>query len=472
MRNHHFDPEYNQVEKLLIDYYKSHSTAATQIDEEKLESALLAGIAAGNSRHKHLAHSYPWKLAGAVLACCLILFGGWQAWELGKKDHPAFHASRMDIPSFVYDRMTPKLKEAARHGLYQPINETVTQGDYQVTVHGVLADRTEMVLFYTSVNLPGNTPIFPREPQFMDAGGKNIEAMIEYLPTENDTGTATNVHHGEFTLSFSKKDIPNQFNFSAKWGHPQASDNAHELINFPIRLDSSKYAGLEQKVEVNRTETIGPYTFTVTRALLNPLTTRVYVHIESAEENLYQGLIDPVLWITQGGARKSIPMQMSTTNVDSDQLLIQFDSLYYSDWQQLSFGASGMEEALGEDLELVLDTEKQELISSPNDSIRLDRIVPSEEFIDLYFELDFVSDQRSPQFNLDNEFTDGDGGEHSFIMGSSSSRRGQDTFQTINYKMKPGAYAQPLTFKLLSYPGTDIYQTFEVPLLSENNSKK
>ncbi|MNJ49294.1 hypothetical protein D3C77_445150 [compost metagenome] len=280
------------------------------------------------------------------------------------------------------------------------------------------------------------------------------------------------MHHGEFTLSFSKKDIPNQFNFSAKWGHPQASDNAHELIKFPIRLDSSKYAGVEQKVEVNRTETIGPYTFTVTRALLNPLTTRVYVHIESAEENLYQGLIDPVLWITQGGARKSIPMQMSTTNVDSDQLLIQFDSLYYSDWQQLSFGASGMEEALGEDLELVLDTEKQELISSPNDSIRLDRIVPSEEFIDLYFELDFVSDQRSPQFNLDNEFTDGDGGEHSFIMGSSSSRRGQDTFQTINYKMKPGAYAQPLTFKLLSYPGTDIYQTFEVPLLSENNSKK
>ncbi|AZK45456.1 DUF4179 domain-containing protein [Paenibacillus lentus] len=470
MRNHHFDREYAQEEKLLTDYYKSHGTAATQIDEEKLNNALLAGIAAGNSRPKQLTHSYPWKLAGTVLACCLILFGGWQAWVLEKKEHSSFHASHLDIPSFVYNRMTHTHKDAARHGLYQPINETVTQGDYQVTINGVLADRTEMIIFYTSVNLPGNVPISPRDAKFLDTGGNHLNVGIDYSSTTPRPGTTTNVQHGEFTLSFHKNDIPEQFIFSAKWGHNQASDAEHELIEFPILLDSSKYANLEHRITVNRSATIGQYIFTVTDIMLYPLTTRVNVQIESAGENLYQGLIEPVLWVTQEGTRKSIPMQMSSTNAGSNQLLIQFDSLYYSDWQQLSFGASGMEESLGEDLELVLDTEKQELISSPNDSIRLERIVPNKEFIDLYFELDLVSDQRVVRFELDEEFMDGNGEKHSLIGGRSSSR--SDKFQTVNYKLKPGDYAQPLTLKLLSYPGTDINQTFEIPLLSENNPKK
>ncbi|MFD3262169.1 DUF4179 domain-containing protein [Paenibacillus lentus] len=472
MRNHHFNREYDREERLLADYYKSHDAAAKQMDEEKLENALLAGLAAGNSQYKRLAHYYPWKLAGAVLACCLILILGWQAWELGNKDRSAFHASRLDIPSFVYDRMTPKLKDAALHGLYQPINETVIQGDYQVTINGVIADRTEMVLFYTSVNLPGNVPIYPRDARFLDTQGNHLNVGIDYSSTTPQPGTSTNVQHGEFTLSFPKSDVPDQFNFSAKWGHEQASDAAHELIEFPIQLDSSKYAGLEHRIRVDRSATIGPYTFTVTDAVLNPLTTRVYVQIKSAEENLYQGLIDPVLRITQKGSRKSIPMHMSTMKGDSGPLLIEFDSLYYSEWENLSFGASGMEEALGEDLELVLDTEKQELISSPNDIVRLASVVPNEEFIDLYFELDSTSDQRVARFELDEEFLDGNGEKYSLILGRSSYRSYQDMSLTVNYKLKPEDYTQPLTFKLLSYPGTDMNQPFEIPLLSESNSKK
>lgn len=472
MRKHDTDREYVQEKRLLTDYYKSHDNAAKQVDEEKLENALLTGIAAGNSRYKRLAHYYPWKLAGAVLVCCLILIGGWQAWELGNKDHPAFHASRMVIPSFVYDRMTPKLKEAAHHGLYQPINETVTQGGYRVTINGVLADRTEMVIFYTSVNLPGNVPIYPRDAKFLDTQGDYLNVGIDYSSTKPQPGTSTNVQHGEFILSFPKNEVPDQFNFSAKWGHKQASDEAHELIEFPIRLDSSKYAGLEQRIEVNRSATIGQYTFTVTEVLLNPLTTRVYVQIKSTEENLYQGLIDPVLRITQEGSRRSIPMHISTMRGDSGPLLIEFDSLYYSEWENLSFGASGMEEALGEDLELVLDTENQELISSPNDIVRLASVVPNEEFIDLYFELDSISDQRVVRFELNEEFLDGNGEKHSLISGRSSYRSYQDTSLTVNYKLKPEDYTQPLTFKLLSYPGTDMNQPFEIPLLSENNSKK
>ncbi|WHX49256.1 DUF4179 domain-containing protein [Paenibacillus woosongensis] len=461
--------DFHREEELLTDYYKSHNAAAEQIHEEKLDQALLAGITSGHSRYKRFAHHFPWKqLTGALLACCLLLFGGWQMWTSDNLGRSAFHASRSDIPSFVYNSMTPKLKDAANHGLYQPINETITQGNYQVTIDGVLADRTEMIVFYTSVNLPGNVPISPRDAKFLDTHGNSLNAMIEYPSSEVNPGTPTNVQHGEFTLSFPKNDVPAHFTFSAKWGHPQASDEAHELIEFPIQLDSSKYAGLEHRIEVNRSAKMGPYSLTLTDVILNPLSTRVYLQIESAEENLYQSLIDPVLWITQEGSRNSLTMQMSTMNAGPNELLIQFDSLYYAKWQDLAFGASGMEEALGKDLELVLDTEKQKIVSAPDDSIRLSRVVPSEEFIDIYFEMDHASDRRALYFDLDEEFTDGDGKKHTLMVGRSSYRSG-DAFQTVHYKLKPGNYAQPLTFKLLSYPGTDINQPFEIPLLSGNN---
>lgn len=464
--------DFHREEELLTDYYKSHDAAAEQIYEEKLDQALLAGISSGHSRYKRFAHHFPWKLTGALLACCLLLFGGWQMWTSDNLGRSAFHASRSDIPSFVYNSMTPKLKDAALHGLYQPINETITQGNYQVTIDGVLADRSEMVLFYTSVNLPGNTPISPQDAKFLDAQGNGLGVMVDYPSSDAKPGTPSNVQHDKFTVSFPNHNVPAQFSFSAKWGHPQASDEAHELMEFPIQLDSSKYAGLEHKIEVNRSATVGPYSFTITDAILNPLTTRVYLRIESAKENLYQSLIDPVLWITQEGSRKSLPMQMSTTNARPNELLIQFDSLYYAKWQDLSFGASGIEEALGKDLKLVLDTEKQKIVSAPNDSVRLTRVVPTEEFIDIYFELDHISDRRALYFDLDEEFTDGDGKKHTLMAGRSSYYRSDEAFETFHYKIKPGNYIQPLTFKLLSYPGTDINQPFEIPLLTGNNPAK
>ncbi|GAA0135309.1 hypothetical protein YSY43_21490 [Paenibacillus sp. YSY-4.3] len=464
--------DFDREEELLSDYYKSHDSAAKQIDEEKLDHALLTGITAGHSRYKRLAHNFPWRLTGALLACCLLLFGGWRMWTSDNLRHAAFHASRSDIPNFVYDSMTPKLKDAANHGLYQPINETISQGNYQVTIDGILADRTEMVVFYTSVNLPGNVPISPRDAKFLDAQGNDLNVMIEYPSPEAKPGTPTNVQHGKFTVSFPNNDVPAHFNFSAKWGHPQASDETHELMEFPIQLDSSKYAGLERRIQVNHSTAIGHYSVTVVEAVLNPLTTKVYLRIDSTKENLYQSLIDPVLWITQEGARKSIPMQMSTMNAGPNEYLIQFDSLYYAKWQDLSFGVSGIEEALGENLKLVLDTEEQKIISAPNDSIRLSRVVPSKEFIDIYFEFDYVSDQRALYFDLDEEFTDGNGKKHTLMMGRSSYRSGDDPFQTVHYKLEPGDYTQPLTFKLLSYPGTDINQPIDIPILSGNNPAK
>lgn len=466
--------DFHREEELLTEYYKSHDAAAKQIQEEKLEHALLAGITSGHSRYKRLAHHFPWKLAGALLACCLLLFGGWQMWTSDNLGHTAFYASRSDIPSFVYNSMTPKLKDAANHGLYQPINETITRGGYQVTINGVIADRTEVIVFFTSVNLPGNVPISPRDAKFLDVQGNGLGAMVDYPSSEAKPGTPSNVQHDKFTLSFPKNNVPAHFNFSAKWGHSQLSDEAHELMEFPIRLDPSKYAGLERRIEVNRSATVGPYTFTVTDAILNPLTTRVYVQIESHKENLYQNLIDPVLWITQKGSRSSLPMQMSmmSAGIGPNKLLIQFDSLYYAKWQDLSFGVSGMEEALGENLELVLDTEKQQIISAPDDSLRLSRVVPSEEFIDIYFEMDHASNRRALYFDLAEEFTDGDGKKHTLMTGRSSYRTGEDPIQTVHYKIKPGEYTQPLTFKLLSYPGTDINQPFEIPLLSGSNPIK
>src|SRR5690606_12161224 len=163
-------------------------------------------------------------------------------------------------------------------------------------IDGVLADRTEMVVFYTAVNLLGNAPIFPRDAKFLDTQGNSLNTMIEYPSSKVNPGTPTNVQHGEFKLSFPKNDVPAHFNLSTKWCIPKASDEAHELIAIPIQLDASKYAGLEQRIKVNRLAKIGPYSLTVTDVILNTLSTRVYLQIECAEENFYQSLIDPVLW--------------------------------------------------------------------------------------------------------------------------------------------------------------------------------
>ncbi|WP_019640590.1 DUF4179 domain-containing protein [Paenibacillus fonticola] len=462
-------PNYRREEALLADYYKPYQAAAENIDEQRLENAIITGISAGQIRKQRLIRYRPWKFAGALLACCLILIAGWQLWELELKENAMFHAYRADIPDYAYNRMTSTLKEAAHHGLYQPINKTVTQGDYEVTLNGVIADRSTVVVFYTSVNLPGNTPIYASDVKLFDQQGTRLNVDIQHSATEPEPGTSTNVQHGEFTftaLDFTALEgsIPDKLSLTANWGHRQASNELHELIKIPFQIDSSKYAGLEQRIEVNKSAAISDYTFTITEAILNPLTSRIYLQIDGPEENLYQYLIRPVLLTSRNGSIHSLPVQMSMTG--PDHLMMQFDSISFSDWDELAFGASGMAEALGPDLKLVLDTEKQDVLSSPDSRVRLMRIIQNEEYIDLHFEMDLDDDDRRfLRFELDEMFTDGSGGQHSLILGRSSSSSG--SIETISYKIKPDNYIQPLTFNIRNYPGRKFNQPIHISLQSK-----
>lgn len=447
----------------LIQLYENSKLAEKLVDESKLDIALRSGMERGRMNRRNTSLRRRWVIPAGALACCLLLVVILQIRGPIHSQDKDVLGSHMDIPDYVTSMFTPEMKEAADLGLYQPLNQTVTHGAYKVTVDGVLADNRTMVIFYSSENLAGNFPIQLKSELFVDNAGEPLHASIHFPdPLKNTPGSPTNVEHGQYILEFDQSRTPEKIIFTGEWGIGKQTYQ----FDIPVTLDSSLYADLEQTLEINQAASIGDHEVTVTEATIRPLSTEIQLQYNEVPNKKIQNYFAPQLNINGQDGEQIIDSTGSTTSSVNGRALISsmyFRSLYYTSLDELTYHFSGIEESIGSNLKLVIDTEAKKLISAPDSSVQFVDVTAGKDAAELQLKV-FRDSEYGSSLDLSYEFTDADGFTHTFQGGRSSIGYGMDEFETITYRLKQESYPQPLTFDITTYPGKIIKENVSIKL--------
>lgn len=462
-------------EQRLIDYFQSSHIAEQSVEETLLNKAVAQGIQLGSRKRRSFIFRHRTGIMAGTLALCIGLFIFlWPRIDQGPS--PATDKVGFTAPEYVKSQIkhNPAWLEAANHGLYQPINQTREQGGYRVTVDGVLADKRTMIFFYTAENKKENYIPTVNNPKFLGTDGRSLSGSVEYGSFSN-TGII-NIIQDHFVLNFYGKDItPDKFTFTGDWGPDQASDTKRQQFEIPVKLDRSKFINLEKHIPVHQDMMIHGLEAAVDDATLYPLSTELGFSYDTKNSRKIQQFLKPRLSIKVNGRLQEFGFQGSTSKENRiGPEYMYFNSLYYTDFSSLEFRSEGIEESLGDQLSIVVDTSKQELIHAPDNRVTLGDVITNSGSTEI--QLQVRRDPSSPDplssLGLDTKFTDGSSNTHNLMNTSSESRltgpfashSSNDAFDIYHYFIDTKSYPQPLTIPITSYPGNEIRQPITIPI--------
>lgn len=434
--------------------------ASESIPEEKLESAVRSGLERGKTLRRRRKLWFPAGIAAGAAACCLLLITLWQT--AGQVDSSQTTVQGTPgIPEYVLAQMSSDMRTAADHGLYQPVNKSVEEDQYRVTVDGVLADNQRVVVFLTYKNLSSNGSMMDLKPgEIIGFDGKRVlNPTIYSSSTQNSAEKRKNTRHLYYTLSFKEEGSPSKLEFSGVLETSPETNAKPIEFEIPFEWDSSKYREMEDIIPVNQTAVIDGNKISISDIVLTPLSTMVRIDAIAQEDHGIGGLLEVKLLLgkKQPGQflkslllRSSMSEQLTDGNLTLSQLY--FDSIYYKDLKEVTLAASGIGVTTSEKIEVSIDTDKKKMIS-PNSMLHLLEVNNENNMTEIVLQHSKEDDDLILPLILQNDFNTGDGTQVTLEDAGNIEYSTNSLNNTIRFKLEVKDYPQPLTFK---FGGTSI----------------
>lgn len=463
-----------EEDPLFARYFDGVRLAEKQVREENLDAAIRHGLDKGKTlRGKwRLRRGLAWTAgaAGTLAVCLLLLFIGQNAGLSVGLLSPTTASQNEVIPSYVSSLMTSEMERAAEHGLYQPIGKSTEVAGTKVTVDGVLADGRTVVVFYSMVN--------PEDVKAVDElFGHIVDDEQLFNGTIYDPGTSfvdsQDVKHTFFSVTFPEGNAPSKIIFGINSG----SKRDQLVSQIPIGWSSRPYEGMEKIVPVKQTATVNRTKIAVREVSLRPLSTMIVFEPQmrtdvqmavNLKAKLYLGEKQKNQFHYYTRSRGAIYDQESLSNNEVTLQGIDFESLYYSDWNEITLQIDGFGTLTKKErsFDLVIDTEKNQLLATDS-AIHKVNVVPGQQstLVRIYAEKKTKVDVGYP-FQIKEEFTDHEGKKHRFLQEDGTpSYYLNGLTEIITFELEPKTYAQPLTISLTEVvDSTYKPQQFKIPL--------
>lgn len=448
----------DREEDQLVRYFDGIRLAEKQVLDEKMDAAIRRGIEQGQTlRSRWRVHrGWTWISGTAgVIAVCMLMFFIWQGGiPLGGSISTNASSTEV-IPSYVDGLMTSEMERAAEHGLYQPIGKSAEVKGTKVTVDGVLADGRTVVVFYSMVN--------SKDPKAVDGYFAHmVDDEQRFSGTIYDPGTSfvdsENVTHTFFRITFPKGNAPTRMTFGINSGVMRDQ----LVVKFPIEWSSRPYEGLEKIIPVKQTATVDRTKIAIREMVLRPLSTTIVFEPEmrtnvymavNLKAKLYLGEKQENQFHYYTSSRSSFYDRESLANNEVILQGIDFESLYYSDWNEVTLQIDGFRvtKTSTRSFDLVIDTEKNEILTT-DPSIQKVLVAPDQQSTQVsIYALKKQENKVKHPFEIKEEFTDHEGNKHRFLQKEkevSPFYYSSDLTEVIRFKLEPKTYAQPLTFTL------------------------
>ncbi|MNX43754.1 hypothetical protein D3C86_742180 [compost metagenome] len=462
----------DREERMLTEYFQECRIAEQRISEFDLNAAISRGIERGSHARRRAGYAHRWRTVAGALAFCLILF---MLIRVGLPNLAPAEENKFTAPEYV----TAQIKSnqtwltAANHGLYQPLNQTIEKNGYHLTLDGALADNVRVILFYTSENTSGGSPLTLTQYTAKDDSDPNVSSVDKGFPAQGSAPISYGkVQHGYMILSFPRGNTPDTFTLGTTWRQEQ--DTASQQLSMQVALDSSKFKNLVRTINFGKFISVHNQGMTLEKANLYPLTTELTFDFDSGNVRILSFLY-PSLNLNLGSTDKAVKYQDYITNNKGPDKLY-FEGIYYDNFSNLTFSAKGIEEAVGENLQITVDTATSKLIKAPDERLSLHRVKEDQHNeTDIYFSFSgkILPADKTNIVSVDSIFTDGLGNQHKIADADRTNLSAYSSLQNVDadekrrgdlyeflISLNSGKYPQPLTFNVTSYPGTYFLSKF------------
>jgi hypothetical protein len=449
-------------EKLLNDYFQRINVDAEEIPEVKLDMAIRKGMQLGHRKGLSFRKRYA-VVALALLAIALLIIVPWanQIANPVRAQLPPKSWGQLEVfRPIVANNLT--IKSALDAGMLKELNisSPVVDG-LQWTVNGIIADHRGIAVLYTIQN---NTD---QKMQFMglslnknpednygltgysgysnsnaqEAGSPGTTRMLEQIVWDkyrDDLTDALNI-----TLSL----YPVSKDFSGL-----GSDIKKLSVTIPLKADNNYFEG--DIIDLKKSLSVGGQTIKMDNVYIGP--TGIYMRETFGRENTMRifSLLSPKLVIGKGDYQEDLMWASGRNNYHNDNMRPD---------EPIKLEIEGISALDQSKVELVINTETQQILKAPDNNITISKRMENEEkgilVLDFFIPKEDKEALANSGFSLDDNFVDSTGSGH-WLGRVKNDHSGYREFNegtngttiTSFFNVGKENLPQPLTFRFTEYP--------------------
>lgn len=287
---------------------------------------------------------------------------------------------------------------AIEHDYYQELGKSAVKEDITFTVDGVIADENGMVLFYTIDSDEKRDRMRVKEVQLLDGDGEDLDiSSLSYGEPESNKQRQSS--SGMVEAFYTTPSLVKDFKIEVEviGSSPDGTFEGSFADTFTVPFTLPKDVLAQQTYEMNETVSIEGQKITFLEAIVSPL--RTAIHVKMNSDNTKQLLNFEDLRLVDGnGETWGKIVNGVTGNVLSDEeQIIYLQSNYFRDPTELYLEINNIQAVDKEDLMVVVDPKKEEIIHQPKGNL-LNKVKVKGGY--LVFEMDSGEDSEHPEFGF------------------------------------------------------------------------
>ncbi|MDQ0273008.1 DUF4179 domain-containing protein [Cytobacillus purgationiresistens] len=351
-----FEKEEKDLTKLNEHYTNRHHPV------EKIDAAIFAGFNKGKDE-KNRRSLKKWLTSGMAVAVLVLLF------VTGIKVSPAFAQYVAVIPGMekIVDmiRHDKGLLAAVENEYVQEINVSEEKGGMKVTIDSVIADEYGMILFYTIESDNGfeeNHPFINLESiQLKSASGPN--PVISSSGFDNNLDQDKKKYTSSIELFFQEPLQSNDFIIEMN----VKANKRQNLFEIPFSLKQSYKPN--KIYEINETVSVEGQKITFEEMKIYPLRAAVRVKFDLQNSKKIFEFNDLRLVDEHGESWTKITNGVTASHISDNEWVVYLQSNYFKEPKELYLTFSKLQALDKDELQVIVDTDKEEIVKQPKGSI-------------------------------------------------------------------------------------------------------
>ncbi|MGG4342183.1 hypothetical protein [Paenibacillus lautus] len=462
----------NKEQHVLMKDSTELNEEANSLPETKLSTAVRGGMERGRKREMRRTYSYGLGAMAVMTTAVLLMFTVNGSSFIKKQDHQVQTSSISsvdDLESFPTELMKDSsLRSAIERGLVKPINQVMEKKGYRVQILGTISDgRKSYVLFNVLNN--SDKEIILRDFTLVYGGYEtpSVGAVIANMSGSGQIPAGQNSYYVYSTNLLPTDPYTNEASI-----HITLSDTSEKALNssskkyvtsmdVSLALDPNMFEDKERAYYPDRTLTVDGQKIHVRQLLFTPLNTYVDLEYDQANEKQIFKLLNPVLIGKHGDHTEKLYYPQEILK-DNTKVTLVYKKSQLDQLDTTSFKTFGIAAAKKDEMKIVIDLKKKQIIDAPDDRLQL---LPSDQEAgagEVYFQRKLEKAQAAESFgmSLEDSFTDAAGDKHGRLSSENSSHSGlmksvkDDTIEdntTFNFGEDALEYPQPLTIGVKQY---------------------
>ncbi|CAM3384068.1 DUF4179 domain-containing protein [Paenibacillus lupini] len=337
------------------------------------------------------------------------------------------------------------LELALDNDYMQPVGLFEEHDGMKVTIDGLIADDSRIIVFYTLKNVDGQRSIVNLHEASL-TNSKNMSSSYGFSANNEDWENI------QGTIDFypnEEGNIPDTLNLKLEFNLETETASKNTKWKFAIPVDKARFEGLKEIYDINQTVTVEGQEITFGKMTVYPTRIGIEVAYDPANTKKLFYFDDLRLEDEEGEEFGTITNGVSGSTISENSQVLYFQSNYFRQPKHLYLRASSIRALDKDKLEVKVDLEHKKLISRPDGLLILKdiRAGDKEDQDKLVFELKnedpLDQDRMYSLFNMKYK----DDSSQSFDMLWTGS-----TGDEYQFYIEKNNYQSPLTFTIEDYP--------------------